>query len=103
MKKKCTRYNKVKSTEEFGPLSSIKIIVGDIDKGLESTYYKDNIDLARFEYDQQISLSNIPEKGYLRVEVKTEEKEQAKQSPEPVEGENKPEDMNRGTNAEASA
>jgi len=71
----------VKSTEEFGPLSSIKIIIGDIDKGLESTYYKDNIDLARFEYDQQISLSNIPEKGYLRVEVKTEENYQALSNP----------------------
>jgi hypothetical protein len=71
----------VKSTEEFGLLSSLKIIVGDIDKGMESTYYRNIFDGNCFEYDQEISLQDIPEKGYLRVEIKTVRNFQALSNP----------------------
>jgi hypothetical protein len=77
------KYCKIKaqSTEEFGRLISIKIIIGDINNRQECLFFKDNIDIDYFDYDQEISLKDTPDKGYIRLEVRTSTNFQALSNP----------------------
>ena len=69
------------STEEFGNLSSIEIISGDLHTKRESVLYKEIIDHNSFIYSQKVILNNLPVKGYLRIEVRTEKYYQALSNP----------------------
>jgi hypothetical protein len=71
----------VRSSEEFGSVKFIKILLGDLDKRLESVFYEEKINLENFEYTKKISLENIPDRGYLRVEIRTTQNYQALSNP----------------------
>lgn len=85
MGEKCPSPNRcrieVLSTEEFGILKYIKIMLGNMDKKRESVFYDNTIDKNRFEYVKEISLENMPDQGYLRTEVRTSKNFQALSNP----------------------
>ncbi len=66
---------------DFGSLKYIKILLGHIDKKRESVFYDNTIDINSFEYVKEIPLENMPDQGYLRMEVKTTKSFQALSNP----------------------
>jgi len=72
---------KVRSTDEFDDLNTIMIIIGDLDKKQEFIYYEKKIKSGVLNYHEEIALNNIPDRGYLRMEVSTVQKYQALSNP----------------------
>jgi hypothetical protein len=71
----------VRSSEEFGGVKSVKILLGDLDKKVESVYLYDAPEIKKNEYTFKFSLDNIPDQGYLRAEILTEHNNQALSNP----------------------
>lgn len=81
----CPSPTKVKisalSTAEFSNLSSIKLFIGDLIKKEEFIIYNKDTDNNVYEFEQEIPLSNLPDSGYIRLEIKTAENHQAFSNP----------------------
>ncbi len=68
------------STKFFGDLKSLKLILGNIDKRQEFLYQ--NISISGYSTKTlSIQLNNLPERGYLRVEVYTQKDKFALSNP----------------------
>jgi hypothetical protein len=72
---------RVRTTEEFGNLKSLQIMLGDLDKRTEIVFYSEPPDDDNYEFVKEISLENLPNQGYLRAEVTTTTKFQALSNP----------------------
>jgi hypothetical protein len=72
---------KVRSTDEFGSLKSIMIMLGDLDKKQEFVYFEKYNKSGIFDYQQEITLNNMPDRGYLRMEASTVYNYQALSNP----------------------
>jgi hypothetical protein len=71
----------VRSSEKFGAVQSLKIFLGDLVKKTESVYLQDSPEINEIEYALEISLHDLPDRGYLRAEVTTEHNNQALSNP----------------------
>jgi hypothetical protein len=71
----------VRSIETFGKVSSIYIILGDLTRKEESIYYHESPDINETEYQSNIPLTHLPQRGYIRVEVETDHNFQALSNP----------------------
>ncbi len=60
-----------KSTEEFSELTNIKLILGDIENKNELILLEDLISNTAISYKKEFPLKDLPDRGYLRMEVST--------------------------------
>jgi len=72
---------KVRSSEEFGALKSVKFLLGDLKKKEESVVFQEILEITSYEYIKEITFNNLPDQGYLRAEVTTRTNYQALSNP----------------------
>lgn len=70
-----------RSTEDFGSMFSLNIILGDLTTKTESVFFEQPPELLQNEYKREISLDKLPKRGYLRAELKTQKNFQALSNP----------------------
>jgi hypothetical protein len=72
---------KLRSNDDFGGLKNVYVYVGDMLNKEEIIYFQTSPDVPDLEYFNQIPLNNLPDRGYLRVEVETVYNYQALSNP----------------------
>jgi hypothetical protein len=72
---------KVRSNDDFGGLKAIYVYVGNMINKEEIVFFQTSSDVHELEYFNQIPLNNLPDRGYLRIEVKTVYNYQALSNP----------------------
>jgi hypothetical protein len=71
----------IRSSAEFGNVKSVKVLIGDLDSKTESVYIQESPEFSKNDYLLEISLNNLPERGYLRTEIITVNEYQALSNP----------------------
>jgi len=71
----------VRSNKTFGKVRSICLFLGDLIKKEESIYYHESLDINEIDYLKNIPLNDLPQRGYVRVEVETDLNFQALSNP----------------------
>jgi len=69
------------STDEYAPVHQLKIFIGDIIKGQEISLYDKKIGGNTYRYSYEITLSDLPLRGYLRSEAITQKGYEALSNP----------------------
>jgi hypothetical protein len=74
-------YLRVRSSKEFGTINSMILYNGDLEKKSESVFHHITRDTGKIDFDAEIQLNELPHRGYIRVEIETEQKYQALSNP----------------------